>query len=105
MNNFREAICERFDISPDAYEREVLWRCFFPTSLVVGKLLWVVNRSYFNQDLELIQAVGECTSVSEVRAELNDHRYHLHLRGFARRFLHVRLSGQRLVNLASLVLR
>jgi hypothetical protein len=102
---FREAVCERFDISSDAYEEEVLWRCFFPSALAVGKLLRLVNPGYFNEDLELIRHVADCTSVSEVRTELNDYRYHRPLAGLGRRLLHLRLSGQRLVNLAVMVLR
>jgi hypothetical protein len=105
MKTLREAVCERFDISPDAYEQEVLWRCFFPSALVPGKLLWHVNPAYFNEDLELIRNVAGCESVSEVRTELNDHRYHRPLAGLGRRILHLRVSGQRLVNLAEMVMR
>jgi hypothetical protein len=101
---FREAVCERFDISPDAYEQEVLWRCFFPSALAPGKLLWLVNPAYFNDDLDLIRNVADCMSVAEVRRELNDHRYHRPLAGLGRRILHLRVSGQRLVNLAGMVL-
>ncbi len=102
---FCEAVCERFDISPDAYEEEVLWRCFFPSVRAVGKLLWLVNPARFNEDLELIRNVADCMSVTEVRTELNDHRYHRPLRGFGPRCLRLRVSGQRLVELAALVLR
>ncbi|MCU0784923.1 MAG: hypothetical protein MUF81_12950 [Verrucomicrobia bacterium] len=82
MKTFREAVCARFDISPDAYEQEELWRCFFPPALAPG-----------------------CMSVSEVRLELNDHRDHRRLAGLRRRILHLRLSGQRLVNLAGMVMQ
>jgi len=102
---FREAVCERFDVSPDAYEEEVLWRCLFPSALAVGKMLWLVNPGHFDDDLELIRNVADCLSTSEVRTELNDFRYHRPLKGFGRRFLHIRVSGQRLVNLADMVLR
>lgn len=104
MKTFREAVCERFDISPDAYEQELLWRCFFPSALALGKLLWLVNPDYFNEDLELIRNVADCVRVAEVRLELNNHRYHRPLRGLAQRILRLRISGQRLVELATLVM-
>ena len=105
MKTFREAVCGRFDISPDAYEQEVLWRCFFPPTLALGKLFWHLHPAYFDEDLEVIRDIAGCVSVSQVCAELNDFRYHHPLRGLPRRFLRVRVSGQRLVELAALVLR
>ena len=102
---FHEAVCERFGVAPEAYEQEVFWRCFFPSALGPGKMLWLVNPAYFHDDLQLIRDVADCMSVNEVRGELNDHRYHRPIRGFLRRVLHVRVSGQRLVDVASLVFR
>ena len=105
MKTFREAVCERLDISPEAFEEEVLWRCFFPHTVVLGKILWLLKAAHFDEDLEMIREVAGCVSVSQVCAELNDFRYHHPLRGLPRRFLRVRVSGQRLVELAALVLR
>lgn len=102
---FREAVCDRFGVAPAGYEQEVLWRCFFPSTLGIGKLLWLVKPDYFRDDLELIRDVADCVSVNEVRTELNDHRYHRPIKSFLRRILRVRVSGQRLVDMASLVFR
>jgi len=105
MKTFREAVCQRFDISPEAYEQEVLWRCFYPPALALGRILWHLCPVYFDADLDLIQQVADCNSASEVRLELNDHRYHQPPKGLARRFLRIRLSGRRLVDLAALVMQ
>ena len=102
---FREAVCERFGISPEAYEQEVLWRCFFPSVLPVGKLLWRLAPAYFKSDLDLIRSIADCASVSELRTELNYQRNLRPLQGLGRRFLHLRISGQRLMNLAVMVMR
>ena len=101
---FRDAVCERFGIAPERYEQEVFWRCVLPSTRWLVRLLWRMRPVYFRQDLELIESVADCTSVSEVRSELNSFRYYYRPRGFGRRLLHLRLSGQRLLRLAAQVL-
>ena len=103
--SFREAVCERFGIPPERYTEEVFWRCVFPWTLLLVRLLWWLRPAWFRQDLELIESVADCTSVAEVRAELNSFRYYHRPRGFGRRVLHLRISGQRLMALAALVFR
>ncbi|MCX8089836.1 MAG: hypothetical protein N3I86_02725 [Verrucomicrobiae bacterium] len=102
---FRDAVCERFGIPPERYAHEVFWRCVFPSTRLPVRLLSRVHPAYFRQDLELIESVADCTSASEVRSELNNFRYYYPIRGFGRRVLHLRISGQRLVELAALVFR
>jgi hypothetical protein len=102
---FREAVCDRFRIPPERYTEEVFWRCVFPWTLLLVRLLWWLRPAWFRQDLELIESVADCTSVSEVRAEVNSFRYYYRPRGFGRRVLHLRISGQRLMALAALVFR
>lgn len=52
-----------------------------------------LNRDYFNPDLELIRALSDCTSLSEIRPELSDHRYHDPVSGARRCFLGLRFFG------------
>jgi hypothetical protein len=98
---FRAACCERLGISPEAFEETVLWQCLYPRHLLAGKLQWQLNRAYFNTDLELIRVVADCTSLAELRAELDDYRYHHPASGFRRRVLRARLSGRRLLAFAA----
>ena len=78
-----------------------MWRCFHRRGLLLGKLLWRFNRACFDTDLDLIRSVADCTSLSDLRAELNAHRYQYPIFGFRRKLLYVRLSGTRLLKLGA----
>ena len=98
---FREAFCERYGFAPEAFEQNVLWRCHHRRGLVFAKIfLWFDPNHYYN-DLEMIRAVADCVTVEEVREEIGDFSYHHPNAGFWRGFLHVRLSGQHLVDMAA----
>jgi len=104
VKTFREAVCERYDVSLDAYEKTVFWRCVFRWAIVSALPVRLLNRDYFDDDFDLIHDVGFCTSAAEACAEINKHRRARAMRGFGRRFLHVRVSGRRLANLAGRLL-
>ena len=98
---FREAYCERFQVDADDFAESVLWRCHHRRSLPLGKLIWRINPEFYDMDFELIRTLAECTTLEDFRTEVSDFRYHHHNFGFGRKLLHVRLSGQRLVDLAA----
>jgi hypothetical protein len=97
----RQVCCEKLGIPSEAFEERVLWQCFYPRHVLLGKLLWCLNRKCFNDDLELIRLAGNCTSLSEVRTELGAYRYQHPPSGFRRRVLKARVSGRRLLNFAA----
>lgn len=98
---FREACCEKLGIPTEAFEERVLWQCLHPRGLLPGKWQWRFNRAYFDTDVELIHAVGDCASLSDIRGEMDNHRYHHPVSGFRRRILRMRVSGQRLTDFAA----
>ncbi len=98
---FREACCEKLGISTEAFDETVLWQCLYPRGLLPGKWQWRFDRAYFDADIELIHAVGDCTNVSEMRGEIDNHRYHHRVSGLRRRILRMRVSSQRLTHFAS----
>jgi hypothetical protein len=100
LKTFREACCERLGIFGEAFERDVLLQCIPPQHLLIGRLVWRFGRGYFRKDIELIREVANCTNLGELHTELSDHQYKNSNRGFWRGFLRLRLSGQRLVDLA-----
>jgi hypothetical protein len=105
MKTFREACCEKFGISPEAFEEEVLWRCFYhPKAVPLGKLLLRINRRCFDPDFGLLRELADCTTVSDMRTGMSDFRYHRPICGFFRKVLRIRLSGQRLVDLGAKLL-
>ena len=101
---FREAFCERFNVSPESFREKVLWRCHHRRALLLGRWFWRHRRSHYDKDLEMVRAVAECTSLSELRAEMNNFLYHNPPIGFWRKIVHVRLSGQRLVDTAAKIM-
>lgn len=101
---FQEACCEKLGIPAGRFEAAVLWHCLPPRHRFIGRLRWRFTPGYFANDLELIRAVAECTSLSDLRAELSAWRYNQPNYGFQRGVLRARLSGQRLVNLAGKLL-
>ncbi|MCX6896710.1 MAG: hypothetical protein NTZ16_14710 [Verrucomicrobia bacterium] len=66
----------------------------------MARLIWRWHRGFFAADLELIRAAGELMSVSDLKTEISNFRYHHPARGLLRGALKVRISGQMLLNLA-----
>jgi len=99
--NFREVCCHKLGIPAEAFEKTVLMASLPPLHLLVGHLRWHFTKSYFDSDLELIRLTANCTTTKEIRTEINYHRYNDPAKGFHRKFLGARMSGQRLINFAS----
>ena len=78
-------------------------RSGFPRMLLKRPCCWhrcpAIIGSYFKRDLEIIRAAAECTSVREIRWEINFF-HHQKTKGFERNVLHFRLSGKRLLSFA-----
>ncbi len=100
---FCDAVCKRFGIAREQYEEEVFRRCVFPATRFLSRLFRCLRPRAFEDDFELIRSVASCTSVREMRAEVNWFRSACPPRGFGRRVLHMRVSGKRLVGLAAQV--
>ena len=98
---FRELCCQQLGIGRENFEVSVLRRCFPRHHKLVGQWLWRLYPGNFASDLELIRAVATCTSLMELRAELANHLYHHPNRGFWRRVVRARLSGQQLLDFAA----
>ena len=98
---FRELCCHKLGIPEARFEKTVLLACLPPWHLWVGYWRWWFTREYFDSDLILIRLAGNCTTVKDIISEISDHRYQYREKGFQRKVLHARLSGQRLINFAS----
>ncbi len=94
---FREAFCERFACSPEAYENQLFWRCLYRRSLPLAWLVYLVNRRHFELDVQTIRQLAVARSMEEFRAELESFRYEYRMRGGLLRQLRVRVSGKRLM--------
>jgi hypothetical protein len=97
---FRDLCCRSLGIPAEAFEKKVLFECLPRYHLLVGKLVWYFNRSFFKPDLELIRTAGDCTNMRQLGSEMMFYRYNPRVVGFQRRFLRARISGRRLLKFA-----
>lgn len=101
---FLRSFCRHYGCPPEEFEQRVFWLCIRPEAGALARLLWGVNRALFQPDIELIRAVQHHTNTDDVVFEISDSRYRRPARGLLRGWLRVRLSGQRLANLAQTLL-
>jgi len=99
--SFRELYCEKFPCLPERFAEDVLWRCVYPRAKMLARLLWRIDRGYFAPDFHLLEEVAEMTDNESMVSEINDARYRFKPRGLLRGKLRVRLSSQKLRDLAN----
>jgi len=84
----------------------LFWRCFYPRAVFPARLIQFVNPDYFEPDLRALRHVGNAGTVTHLLAEVNSFRADYRMRS---RFLHdvlrIRISGKRILRLASEVMR
>ncbi len=97
---FREAVCRKFGCAPEAYPETVFSHCLYPHAAGSVKLIRWLKPDYFAADFELIHQIATVTEMRQVRAEVENHRYHNPSATLLRRFLRIRLSGRRVIQLA-----
>lgn len=95
----RELYLQQSGGAPQNFERDLLFQCAHAPALV--RLVWRVDPDFFLNDLQLIRAVGLCYSFSDCRHEVEAFRRANPPRGFLRKTLRIRLSGQKLLKMAS----
>ncbi len=98
--SFCDLFCETNKCCPEDFREKVFWFCLYPQATLLARLIWHLNGAYFRPDVELIEQVRNLTNVAEVRLEFSRFRHYHTSMGLFRRFLKVRISGQRLLSLA-----
>lgn len=104
MPTFREIYCEKHQCSPEQFGRRIFWRCLYPHARPLAPLFLLLNYEYFAADRALISCVADAVTMKRVRDEVRDYFWDSNNRGWLRRTVNIRLSGQRLKNLARLYL-
>ena len=95
MKTFRELYCERHGIPQAKFERALVWRCLNWQAKPFWWILWL-NRDYYSADFEFVRGVGELRRRRDFRNEAAEFHYHPGNRGFMRRVLGLRVSGDAL---------
>ncbi|MGC8885621.1 MAG: hypothetical protein ACP5MG_00485 [Verrucomicrobiia bacterium] len=97
----QEIFCDYFKCPPEEYEERLFWLCVRPNVVYLAKVFWIFYRRIFYGDLEMLRQLGRTSNTRELRYEIESFRHYHPPRGFIRRDLKVRVSGRRLLKIAS----
>ena len=100
MPTFREIYCEKHNCSPPQFPRKVFWACLYPHAWLVAPLILLFNYEFFTADRALISSAADATTMKRIREDVRDFFWDSTNRGWLRRTANIRVSGQRLKNLA-----
>ncbi len=102
-DSFYTLYCLKFKCPPDKFESKVLWHSMGFLTAIIARLVWLANQKNFETDLALIDAVKDLKSYSSIREIINFYNIQPQKRSFLRRYLKIRMSKGRLLNLAWLL--
>jgi hypothetical protein len=98
--SFCDLFCKAFECAPEEFDQRAFWLCLYPHAVLPARFIWILNRGYFKQDLELTGLVKHLTSSDEVVLEVERFRSYYRTTGLLRGLLRVRISGRRVLKLA-----
>jgi len=93
---FSESVGARFQLPEGSYVDFMLKRCIHRRAIIFVPFLMVIDRGYFDADIELITAVGRLRSADSLQEEIDAFHIHPDNRSFARRIMCIRISTRRL---------
>ncbi|MDI1251185.1 MAG: hypothetical protein PSV13_20145 [Lacunisphaera sp.] len=102
MPTFAEAYCNRTGCPPENFSRSVFWRTLHWHALPFAPFLLLGD--YFESDRSLIAACGRASRMREVYDETRDFPYNPQNSSWLHRHANLRVSTQRLRDLAALYL-
>jgi hypothetical protein len=97
---FLSRFCARYHFAPSEFEGELFWHCLPPHGRAVVLSIWLCPRGLFEEDYRLIEAVKEATSFAEINQAIIRHHRSLRPREFLRDVCRIRLSSNRLNEVA-----
>lgn len=100
MPTFLEVYRERHHCTAEQFHHRVLRDCLYPHARLLAPAIRLFNYDFFAADRALISCVAAATTVKRVREEVRDFFWDSNNRGWLRRTVNIRVSGQRLKNLA-----
>ena len=102
--DFRSAFCAHYHCPNEDFERTALLKVLHRRSLPLAWIILRVAPSYFAADYQILRHFGALTRKSNFYSDALDVRHdysRLQASGFLRRVLKMRISGQRLLKVAS----
>jgi hypothetical protein len=93
--------CERFACPPEKYEETALWKCLPWYAPLPARLIRMVNRDFFAEDLKFLRYLGAASGGREVQSEiLSFQDLNRVKRNVLRTGLRIRVSGRKAAALA-----
>lgn len=99
-SNFRERFCAQRHCPKDQFVQRAFWRTLYPHARLVAPVILLLRPGFFEADRSLIESAGEATDMRRIREDVRDFFWDSNNRGWLRRRLNIRVSGQKLRNLA-----
>jgi len=103
--NFRLACCKSLGCPAERFEQMVFDYCLHEHARGLGRLVFRLNPSFFEWDIQLIRAVADASDMKELEMEVSDYFYRRPVTGFVHRKLRVRVSAKRILSLANTVFK
>jgi hypothetical protein len=84
----------------EQFVSRIFWRTLYPHARVVAPFILLFQRSFFEADRSLISAAGDACDMKRIREDVRDFFWDSNNRGWVRRRINIRVSGQKLKDLA-----
>jgi len=101
MKSIEGIFCEANCCEAEQFPEKVFWRCLHRRAFLLAPLLGGFRSAYFATDRAMILAVGRAFRMDQVREEVNYYCTSPENHGWLRRAAKIRVSGRRLLQLAS----
>ena len=100
MRTFEQVYCERHNCTPRQFQRKLFARGMYLHARPFALFIRLVNARFFAADDSLVRSVAQATTMRAVREEVRDYFWDSENRNWLRQVLKIRVSGQRIKNLA-----
>lgn len=102
---FRVKFCERFKVADADFREVVFYKSAHLHLYPLLPFIQLLAPHYFDTEHDLIDSLGECTSVRDIRGEADAYIWECMNSGYARKSLRLRLSTKRLIRIAKRVFK
>lgn len=100
MRTFQQLYCAKHRCTVQQFQRRLFWQGLYPHARLLAGPIRLLHRRFFTADEALVRLVAEATTMRSVREEVRDYFWDSNNRGWLRRVANIRVSGQRVKNLA-----
>lgn len=102
---FQSDVYDYFGYKKDDYYKTVFYRSLYPHARLPAKILMKIHPALFLDDFELLRLVATAASADEIIDIVTRFIYENPPRGIIRGLLRIRISPQRLIVLASEIMK